>query len=313
MLGSTFYHQTIRKYVAAFGTLFNDINIERKNSSGTVIERVKVPLAYGPRQKWILALSETTDQRRVLGARLPRIGFALTGVNYDSVRKLNTVIRNVAANTASTGSVLSQYNPVPYNFDFELFILVNNAEDGTQILEQILPYFTPEFTVTINTIPDMGIKADVPIVLNSASQSDEYEGELATRRTIIWTLSFLLKGFVYPDVKSGTLIKSIEVNFRIPGRSDSDVEDLEQEFIILESTKDALATSDYILLETGNYERIMSEKSSQDIGDATVKSRYTVVPSPNTAQADSDYGFSETFEFFDNPKNFDPETGEDYT
>ena len=313
MLGSTFYHQTIRKYVAAFGTLFNDINIERKNSSGTVVERVKVPLAYGPRQKWILALSDTTDQRRVLAARLPRIGFSLTGVSYDSVRKLNTVIRNVAANTASTGSVLSQYNPVPYNFDFELFILVNNAEDGTQILEQILPYFTPEFTVTINTIPDMGIKADVPIVLNSASQSDEYEGELATRRTIIWTLSFLLKGFVYPDVKSGTLIKSIEVNFRIPGDGDSDVQELEQEFIVLETTKDALATSDYILLETGNYERIMSEKSSQDIGDATVKSRYTVVPSPNTAQADSDYGFSETFEFFDNPKNFDPETGEDFT
>ena len=299
--------------MAAFGTLFNDINIERKNSSGTVVERVKVPLAYGPRQKWILALSDTTDQRRVLAARLPRIGFSLTGVSYDSVRKLNTVIRNVAANTASTGSVLSQYNPVPYNFDFELFILVNNAEDGTQILEQILPYFTPEFTVTINTIPDMGIKADVPIVLNSASQSDEYEGELATRRTIIWTLSFLLKGFVYPDVKSGTLIKSIEVNFRIPGDGDSDVQDLEQEFIVLETTKDALATSDYILLETGNYERIMSEKSSQDIGDATVKSRYTVVPSPNTAQADSDYGFSETFEFFDNPKNFDPETGEDFT
>ena len=313
MLGSTFYHQTIRKYVAAFGTLFNDINIERKNSSGAVVERVKVPLAYGPRQKWILALSDTTVQRRVLAARLPRIGFSLTGVSYDSVRKLNTVIRNVAANTASTGSVLSQYNPVPYNFDFELFILVNNAEDGTQILEQILPYFTPEFTVTINTIPDMGIKADVPIVLNSASQSDEYEGELATRRTIIWTLSFLLKGFVYPDVKSGTLIKSIEVNFRIPGSGDSDVQELEQEFIVLETTKDALATSDYILLETGDYERIMSEKSSQDIGDATVKSRYTVVPSPNTAQADSDYGFSETFEFFDNPKNFDPETGEDFT
>ena len=313
MLGSTFYHQTIRKYVAAFGTLFNDINIERKNSSGAVVERIKVPLAYGPRQKWILALSDTTDQRRVLAARLPRIGFSLTGVSYDSVRKLNTVIRNVAANTASTGSVLSQYNPVPYNFDFELFILVNNAEDGTQILEQILPYFTPEFTVTINTIPDMGIKADVPIVLNSASQSDEYEGELATRRTIIWTLSFLLKGFVYPDVKSGTLIKSIEVNFRIPGDGDSDVQDLEQEFIVLETTKDTLATSDYILLETGDYERIMSEKSSQDIGDATVKSRYTVVPSPNTAQADSDYGFSETFEFFDNPKNFDPETGEDFT
>ena len=314
MLGSTFYHQTIRKYVAAFGTLFNDLKVERKNSAGAVVERVGVPLAYGPRQKWLLALRESIEQRKVLATKTPRMGFALTGLNYDPGRKLNTLGRNIAANTsAGTSSLMTQYNPVPYNFDFELYILVNNAEDGTQILEQILPYFTPEFTVTINTVPDMGIKADVPIVLNSASQSDEYEGELATRRTIIWTLSFLLKGFVYPDVKSGTLIKSIEVNFRIPGDGDSDVQDLEQEFIVLETTKDALATSDYILLETGNYERIMSEKSNQDIGDATVKSRYTVVPSPNTAQADSDYGFSETFEFFDNPKNFDPETGEDFT
>ena len=311
MLGSTFYHQTIRKYVAAFGTLFNDINIERKNSSGTVVERVKVPLAYGPRQKWILALSDTTDQRRVLAARLPRIGFSLTGVSYDSVRKLNTVIRNVAANTASTGSVLSQYNPVPYNFDFELFILVNNAEDGTQILEQILPYFTPEFTVTINTIPDMGIKADVPIVLNSASQTDEYEGDQATRRTIIWTLSFLMKGYVYPDIKTSAVIKTIEVNFRIPANTEDG--DLVQDFVVLESTIEGARASDYILLETGNYERILNESSSQDVGDATVKTRYTVTPSPTTATADTDYGFSETFEFFSDSKNCDPTTGEDFT
>ena len=114
-----------------------------------------------------------------------------------------------------TSSLMTQYNPVPYNFDFELYILVNNGEDGTQILEQILPYFTPEFTVTINTVPDMGIKADVPIVLNSASQTDEYEGDQATRRTIIWTLSFLMKGYVYPDIKTSAVIKTIEVNFRI--------------------------------------------------------------------------------------------------
>ena len=226
MLGSTFYHQTIRKYVAAFGTIFNDINVERKNSAGAVLERIKVPLAYGPRQKWILALQETTTDRRVVQTRLPRMGFALTGTTYDSTRKLNTIGRNFNANTSSTGSVMTQYNPVPYNFDFSLFILVNNAEDGTQILEQILPYFTPEFTVTINTIPDMGIKTDVPIILNSADMSDEYEGELATRRTIIWTLSFLLKGQIYPDIKSGTIIKTIEVNFRIPASQDSDVSDL---------------------------------------------------------------------------------------
>ena len=158
MLGSTFYHQTIRKYVAVFGTLFNDINIERKNSSGTVVEKLKVPLAYGPKQKWLLAVQDTTADRKVVATRTPRMGFAMTGVSYDPARKLSTIGRNVAANTSSaTTNINTMYNPVPYNFDFELFILVKNAEDGTQILEQILPYFTPEFTVTVNTIPDMNI------------------------------------------------------------------------------------------------------------------------------------------------------------
>ena len=314
MLGSTFYHQTIRKYVAVFGTLFNDINVERKNSGGTVIEKIKVPLAYGPKQKHVLASQETTTVARQTATRTPRMGFALTGVAYDSIRKLNTVGRNVAANTAAgTSTLMTQYNPVPYNFDFTLFILVKNAEDGTQILEQILPFFTPEFTVTINTIPEMGIKADTPIILNSADVSDEYEGDLDQRRTIIWTLSFLLKGYIYPDLKTSSVIKSIEVNFRLTGSDDSDVDDFVQDFIILETTASSSASSDYILLETDNYERIMNESSSQDIGDASVKTRYTVVPSPSTATADSDYGFSETFEFFEPSKNFDPETGEDFT
>ena len=314
MLGSTFYHQTIRKYVAAFGTLFNDINVERKNSGGTVVEKIKVPLAYGPKQKHVLASQETTAVARQTATRTPRMGFALTGVAYDSIRKLNTVGRNVAANTAAgTSTLMTQYNPVPYNFDFTLFILVKNAEDGTQILEQILPFFTPEFTVTINTIPEMGIKADTPIILNSADVSDEYEGDLDQRRTIIWTLSFLLKGYIYPDLKTSSVIKSIEVNFRLTGSDDSEVDDFVQDFIILETTASSSASSDYILLETDNYERIMNESSSQDIGDASVKTRYTVVPSPSTATADSDYGFSETFEFFEPSKNFDPETGEDFT
>lgn len=300
--------------MAAFGTLFNDINVERKNSSGTVVEKIKVPLAYGPKQKHVLASQETTTVARQTATRTPRMGFALTGVAYDSIRKLNTVGRNVAANTAAgTSTLMTQYNPVPYNFDFTLFILVKNAEDGTQILEQILPFFTPEFTVTINTIPEMGIKADTPIILNSADVSDEYEGDLDQRRTIIWTLSFLLKGYIYPDLKTSSVIKSIEVNFRLTGSDDSDVDDFVQDFIILETTASSSASSDYILLETDNYERIMNESSSQDIGDASVKTRYTVVPSPSTATADSDYGFSETFEFFEPSKNFDPETGEDFT
>ena len=113
MLGSTFYHQTIRKYVAAFGTLFNDLNVDRKNSSGNVVERIKVPLGYGPKQKWILATQESTTGRRVVATRVPRMGFSLTGLSYDPARKLNTLGRNVAANTSITSSLMSQYNPVP--------------------------------------------------------------------------------------------------------------------------------------------------------------------------------------------------------
>ena len=310
MLGSTFYHQTIRKYVAVFGTIFNDLNIERKNSSGTVIEKFKVPLAYGPKQNWLLAIQESTVSRKVTSVRVPRMGFALTGLSYDPVRKLNTIGRNISANTAAgTGSLMTQYNPVPYNFEFTLYILVKNAEDGTQILEQILPYFTPEFTVTINTIPELGIKADVPITLNSADVADEYEGELATARTITWTLSFTMRGYIYPDIKTGTTIKTITVNFRIPGGEG----DLITNFVILETTSANARVSDHILLENDNGERILNENSDDGVGDSTVKSRYTVVPSPTTAEASSDFGFSETFEFFDDSKNYNPADGTDYT
>ena len=316
MLGSTFYHQTIRKYVAVFGTLFNDINIERKNSAGDVVERLKVPLAYGPKQKWLLAIQDTTADRKVVATRTPRMGFSMTGISYDTARKLNTIGRNVKANTSSTTtSMVTMYNPVPYNFEFSLFILVKNAEDGTQILEQILPYFTPEFTVTVNTIPDMNIKADVPILLNSSDVADEYEGDLSARRTITWTLSFTLKGFIYPNITSGQVIKSIEVNFRIPG-GDKEIE--LPEFIIYEdSTPD---TRNYILLDgfdegdsyrTFSRARIVNENTTDGVQDATIKSRYTVVPAPLSATADTDYGFSETFEFFDEGKYNDPTTGTD--
>jgi hypothetical protein len=318
MLGSTFYHQTIRKYVAVFGTLFNDINIERKNSAGVIVERMKVPLAYGPKQKWLLAVQETSADRKVTATRTPRMGFAMTGVSYDSVRKLNTIGRNVAANTSSTATnMTTMYNPVPYNFDFQLFILVKNAEDGTQILEQILPFFTPEFTLTVNTIPAMDIKADVPILLNSASVADEYEGDLSARRTITWTLDFTLKGFIYPNVTSGQIIKSVEVNFRIPG-GDTEIETAE--FIIFEdSTPD---TINYIILDgfdegdsyrTFSRARIVNESTTDGVQDATIKSRVTIVPSPLSALADTDYGFSETFEFFDEGRYNDPTTGGDIT
>jgi hypothetical protein len=266
----------------------------------------------------LLAVQETSADRKVTATRTPRMGFAMTGVTYDSVRKLNTIGRNVVANTSSTSTnMTTMYNPVPYNFDFDLFILVKNAEDGTQILEQILPFFTPEFTVTVNTIPDMNIKADVPITLTSSSVADEYEGDLSARRTITWTLSFTLKGFIYPNVTSGQVIKSIEVNFRIPG-GDTEIETAE--FIIFEdSTPD---TTNYIILDgfdegvsyrTFSRARIVNENTTDGVQDATIKSRVSIAPSPLSATANSDYGFSETLEFFDAGTHNDPTTGGDIT
>ena len=308
MLGQTFYHQTLRKYVIVFGTLFNDINLEKRDGSDNVVSRQKVPIAYGPKQKFIRRIRQDPNLDRQVAISLPRMSFEMTAMVYDPVRKLNSVgtIKNIAASTGGLNTMRKMFNPVPYTMDFQLSIYVDNAEDGTQILEQILPYFTPQFTVTINTIPDMGIKTDVPIILESASQSDEYEGELATRRTIIWTVSFLLKGMIYPDIKTSSVIKQIEVNFRIPG---SDQTGFEVNFVLLETSD--FDTTDYILLETGNYERIASEDSSEGAAESTVKSRYTVTPSPTTATASDDYGFSETFEFFEPSKNYDVTTGTD--
>ena len=216
MLGQTFYHQTIRKYVALFGTLFNDINIEKKDSGGNVLSRQKVPIAYGPKQKFLTRINQDASLDRQIAIQLPRMGFEMTGMAYDPVRKLNTIGSLTHKETINGNrNVKKMYNPSPYIFDFSLYAFVENAEDGTQILEQILPFFTPEFNVTVNIITDMGLSIDIPIIIQSATSEDSYEGEFSARRTIIWTISFMMKGFIYPDIKSGqSIIKTIEVAFK---------------------------------------------------------------------------------------------------
>ena len=140
MFGTYFYHQTSRKMVVAFGSLFNTIEVRRTNSAGSVLETLKVPLAYGPKEKFLTRISADPNLNPKIALSVPRMGFELTSMTYDGVRKLNTMGRNVA--TGTTG-LKKQFNPVPYNWDFSLYIYVKNAEDGTQILEQILPFFTP--------------------------------------------------------------------------------------------------------------------------------------------------------------------------
>ena len=265
MLGQQFYHETMRKVVVAFGSIFNNIHLVRKNNDGTKIQTMKVPLAYGPREKFLVRLREDADLTKQVAVTLPRIGFEIQGLSYDPARKLNRVQQFKKVKTGNTKQLDTQYMPVPYNVDFELYVMAKQSDDALQIVEQILPYFQPDYTVTINDNTDMGIKRDVPLILNSVGYEDNYEGEFQQRRAIIYTMSFTAKFYLYGPVSSTKVIKTVQAD------SYTDMPD-------------------------------KSPKREQ---------RYTVSPSPATAEADDDFGFNETTSFFSDAKEFNPETGED--
>jgi len=212
MLGTQYYHETIRKVVVAFGTMFNNISLVRKNGDGKVIQSMKVPLAYGPRQKFLVRLAEDPDLTKQVAVTLPRIGFEINGLTYDPSRKLNRIQKFKKTKTGNSKKLETQYMPVPYNVGFELYILAKNSDDALQIVEQILPYFQPEYTLTLNDMAEMGIKRDVPIVLNSISYEDDYEGDFANRRALIYTLSFTAKFYLYGPVTSQSVIKTVQVD-----------------------------------------------------------------------------------------------------
>ena len=314
MLGVTYYHETIRKYVAVFGTLFNDINIQRRNSAGVITEQIKVPIEYSAKDRLLLHIRKMSTTNASVQTTLPRMGFVLNGITYDGTRKLNTMGQVYAANTAaSTSTLLKQYNPVPYNFDFELTAAVDNAEDGAQIFEQIVPFFTPEFTVSVNLVPSMNIKPDVTIVLNATSTEDSYEGDFTTRREIVWTFGFQLKGYIYPDVKSGSVTKQVIVNLRMPAE-EADV----PEYIILEDSTDF--SKNYLLLDADagsptatGIMKFITEESSTSTGAAGIKSRLTVTPGPGDVTANDDFGYTETFEHFEDNIDTNLTTGLDVT
>jgi hypothetical protein len=219
MLGNaTFYNRTIRKIVVAFGTVFNDIYLVRYTKDGlTAKETIKVPLNWGAKEKYITRLTADPTLTKSIATTLPRISFEMTGMSYDSSRKLPTTVRNFSANNST--SIKTQYVPVPYNFDFSLSIYVRNTEDGTQILEQILPFFTPDFSVTVDFIPLMDPKYDMPIILNSVSNEVDYEGDMMATRMIIWNLEFTAKGHIWPPIKTGKVITTSNTNLFIEPNS----------------------------------------------------------------------------------------------
>ena len=213
MLGQQFYHETIRKVVIAFGTMFNNIQLVRRDNDGTVVQSMKVPLAYGPRQKFLARLAEDPDLTKQVAVTLPRIGFEINDLTYDPARKLNRVQKFKKTKTGNSKKLETQFMPVPYNIGFELYILSKNSDDALQIVEQILPFFQPDYTLTINDMADMGIKRDVPVILNSIGYEDDYaDAEFAARRSIIYTLSFTAKFYLYGPVTSSSIIKTVQVD-----------------------------------------------------------------------------------------------------
>ena len=308
MFGTYFYHQTSRKMVVAFGSLFNSIEVRRTDSAGAVTEVIKIPLSYGPKDKMLVRISQDPSLNPKVALTVPRMGFELTAMTYDGVRKLNTVSRNVKKGT--TG-LKKQYQPVPYNWDFSLYVFVKNAEDGTQILEQILPFFTPEFTVTMTLVSGMTIKMDVPLVLNSVTSEDSYEGDFATRRSIIWTLSFLMKGFLYPSVTDNAkVITSSVVDTHIMSAATA----AHPTYIVAEDSTPY--ARNYMILNKHAIDdatriRILSEASEEASSAGQTVSRTTVEPTSTGALTDDDFGFSETFEFFPHGETHDPVAGTD--
>ena len=212
MLGQQFYHETMRKVVVAFGTMFNNIQLVRQNNAGEVTQTMKVPLAYGPKNKWLARLREDPNLTKKVAVTLPRIGFEIQNISYDASRKLNSIQKLKKVNSSAQGKTMSQqFMPVPYNMDFEMSIIAKNSDDALQIVEQILPFFQPDYTVTLNDNTAMSTTRDVPIVLTNVGYEDNYESDMITRRAIIYTLSFSAKFYLYGPVTDQKVIKTVQV------------------------------------------------------------------------------------------------------
>jgi hypothetical protein len=210
MWGHAFYNQTTRRYVAVFGTLFNDILIRRTGANNDV-SNVKVPIAYGPTQKFLSKIEQDPDFAAPAMVS-PRISFEMVSLQYDGERKLTDQIVIVNSIPNQKAMVRSRFMPAPYNLEFTMSIMAKNMEDGLKVLEQILPFFKPHFTTSVNILDGMDEPIDIPIILNSVQMQDSYEGSYDERRTLIWTLNFTMKAYYYGPTSDKKIIKFVTVN-----------------------------------------------------------------------------------------------------
>lgn len=210
-----FYHEILRKTVVSFGTLFNNITIKHVNDSNKVVSMIKVPLAYGPTQKFLARLNQSPDLSKPVQMTLPRMSFEFTGLTYDATRKSTTTQSFTAKSVADGKEVKKVYLPVPYNMQFELSIMTKLNDDALQIVEQILPYFQPAYTLTVDLLETINEKRDIPVVLENITMQDDYEGDFTTRRVLIYTLRFTAKTYLFGPVSKATdnIIKKSTISY----------------------------------------------------------------------------------------------------
>ena len=281
MLGNYFYHQIIRKTVIAFGTLFNDIHVQHDDGAGNVISDVKVPIAYGPRQKFLARITQQAELNKATQITLPRMSFEITNIAYDSTRKAG-ITQTFKAKDINNNQMKKVFMPVPYNLGFDLNILVKTQDDGLQILEQILPFFQPGFNISIDLVKSIGEKRDIPMVLQNISQLDDYEGDFSTRRALIYTLSFTAKTFFFNFIAQTPegLIKKVQLDYY--SNTNTRTAKREQRYTVV-------------------------PKPKQDYNDdGVIDTNDTPFIEPG-----DDFGFTETSTFFRDGKDFAPNRGVD--
>ena len=267
MFGRYFYNESMRRMTIAFGQIFNNIQIKRKDSTGTVVQTIRVPLAYAPKEKFLVRLDQQPSlDEREFAITLPRMGFEITGIQYDGSRKLTRIQKYKTVKTGVDVKILNyNYTPVPYNISYNLYSFTATAEGGLQIIEQILPFFQPDYTVTINAIPELDIKRDVPIILNDVNYEDSYSGDFSQRRAVVYTLGFTAKTYLFGPANTQKVIKEVQ----------SDV------------------------------------YSDTDVNNKAREERIIVVPSPTSADADDDFGFTTTITSYTDGKKYNPSTDTD--
>ena len=332
MFGTHFYHKLTRKYVVLFGTMFNNITLVRTNKdTGAEIERMKVPITYAPKEKYVSRLRADPDLQRQIQVRLPRLSFELTGFSYDPSRKQNSLLKVANSNSSTSGK--STYMSVPYDLTFELNLYARNIDDGTQIIEQILPYFVPDYTVTINPVSSLGVLKDIPIILESVQNNIEHEGNFDAVRFVTWSLKFTMKVDYFGPVSNPKIIRKVIANiFNDPSLQAGYVTRMN-----LESGNDGKYYVDDIAYQGDNYEsanaygivlswsantgklalggvqgqfkvdntiRALSSNASYQLASFDVSplklSKITIQPDPLTAEPGDDYGYTTDIEEWPN-------------